>query len=226
VRTPQVFSIVTIHPGYRDELYRSGAKLSASGDPASPILKGYWRSHGRVCDHSDTAVVFFGESALIAQQKEQRGFTLLELMVVIAVMGIMSAIAAPAYIQATQTQRSMGERDKVIEAIKEARDRARLRICRTALSFNPAAGTITVQTATDETDTNCPTDVETFEVDTDLITFTALGIAGAPVDPFLFVRDGTPAYITRASMTITNVVTGGVQTVEVWPGIGAVEVTQ
>jgi len=55
-----------------------------------------------------------------------RGFTLIEVLVVVAIVGILSAIAAPSWLAFTNNQRLRAANGKVYSAIAEAKSKAKL----------------------------------------------------------------------------------------------------
>jgi len=58
---------------------------------------------------------------LVVNRSDRKGFTLLELMIVIAIMGIMAAIAAPSYIEYMAVRRLSGAARMVMSDLMRAR---------------------------------------------------------------------------------------------------------
>ena len=152
-----------------------------------------------------------------------RGFSLIELMLVVAITGIVAAIAVPSVSQTVKKERARSELMKVVGAVEQARNRARISVCETRLSVDVATGTLTIAPNPADPDVPCralPTKSVVFE--TKLITLSAFSIAGAPTNPLIFSNEGGLASPTaRARMTLLPAV-GAPRTIEIWPASGTV----
>ncbi|MDD5325194.1 MAG: pilin [Polaromonas sp.] len=131
-----------------------------------------------------------------SMQKVQQGFTLIELMIVVAIIGILAAVALPAYQDYTK-------RAKMSEVILAAS------ACRTGI-------TETYQTATSAPtaglwgcESSVPTSKYVAKIQTDANGGVAITIAGAGLDPLatgkqvlLQPQDSTGAALTSATLGI------------------------
>lgn len=133
------------------------------------------------------------------KKTNQKGFTLIELMIVIAIIGILAAIALPAYQDYTI-------RTKVSEGLSLASS-AKLAVAETAMSLDGLGGTWTVN------DTGYVQDQATKYVPADGIVITAsTGVidietvnTGAPTDPTLRL---TPTEVNGAYDWVCAIQTG------------------
>ena len=87
------------------------------------------------------------------------GYTLVEMIVVMVIVGILSAIAAPGWLSFMNSRRANAARDQVAQVLRQAQAQARSTKSDQIVSFNPAAKPptitalgITQQIGNDQTD--------------------------------------------------------------------------
>jgi len=119
--------------------------------------------------------------------KKNSGFTLMEVMVVIAIIGIMSAIAIPNYISWLPKHRMNGATRDVYSAMQYARLRAVKEKTRVVMNFNAGAESYSVfiddgrggGTASDNTQNGTEPTIKTGQMPVDVNLFNAAFGAGA-----------------------------------------------
>lgn len=125
--------------------------------------------------------------------KKYKGFTLIELMIVIAILGILVAIALPAYQDYTV-------RARVSEAVAQTAP-AKLAVTETAASLGILATKVTNNTSAGFDFPAAGTDyVKSIEIANGVITTTATAATGAPAAA-IPVMKWTPAHVTAADPT-------------------------
>ena len=96
--------------------------------------------------------VFFAEQAVFnrttqATRSAPRGFTLVELVLVIIIMGVVAAIAMPRFAQATARQQLSAAADRLVSDFEKAQHTARASSNQVAISFDVAGNSYTVTPA-------------------------------------------------------------------------------
>lgn len=150
-----------------------------------------------------------------------RAFSLIEVTIVVAIAGIVAALAVPSLSQMVGQERSRSELARLVSAIEQARHTARIRVCDVLLTVDPTVGSITL--APDPVDPDVPCRSlpgETMSFDKNLLTLSAFTIGGVATNPLRFNAEGGISTSARALMTITT--RSGPRVVEVWPAAGAV----
>lgn len=79
-----------------------------------------------------------------AHPNAQSGFSLIEVMVVIAIVGIVTAMAAPSITQALERQRNKDVAQTLVAALKEARNESRFRHQNILVDYNDNNGVLDV----------------------------------------------------------------------------------
>lgn len=74
------------------------------------------------------------------QQQESSGFTLIEVLVVVIIVGVLAAIAAPGWLGFMQQRKVNGTKDAVLQAIQEAQNKARAEKLDYSVSFRYKGG--------------------------------------------------------------------------------------
>lgn len=74
------------------------------------------------------------------RKKNQSGFTIIEILVVVLMVGILSAIAAPTWLMFANRQKVRTVNDRVFNAIQEAQSQAKLTSLGTSLEFGEHQG--------------------------------------------------------------------------------------
>lgn len=85
----------------------------------------------------------------------QKGFTLLEVMVVVAIVGILAAVAYPAYQQSVVKGKRAQGRTALAELLQQQERFMTQRNCYLAFDTNPATGVATATALTNTPSTNC-----------------------------------------------------------------------
>ncbi|MEM9542848.1 MAG: type II secretion system protein [Cyanobacteria bacterium P01_E01_bin.42] len=95
----------------------------------------------------------------------ESGFTMIELLVVVAIIGILGAIAAPGWIGFMNNRRASSVNDAVLQALNEARNKARKekRAYRVSFRTENDIPQIAIHPATDNLEANEPTDVNNMQ---------------------------------------------------------------
>lgn len=169
---------------------------------------------------------------------QPRGFSLIELMIAIAVVGVMAGIALPNIIESIQRQQAIASEKEVADFIVRARNFARTTGCETRVSIDNSSTPHSITIATTETDSNEPcyslqTDSVlnagnalrwTANANLSLTVFTLdSGAATSPAGTLTFNTEGGTDETEEVVMTVTNSF-GSTRTIEVWPLIGSINV--
>lgn len=143
-------------------------------------------------------------------------------MVVVALIGIMSAIAGPNLVVAVDQARADAEILEVEHIIRSARNRARNAVCIMLVTVNAN----NIQIGPDPLDTNAdcvalPTETVALGTHVSIVPFTVSSVAE---QPFKFNSDGGTDYGGRGILVVGNSVNARTRTLEVWPAVGTVAV--
>ena len=76
-----------------------------------------------------------------ASRKSDGGFTIIELIVIVLVLGILSAIAAPSWLAFINRQRVRTVNDRVLQTLRSAQSEAKRSKREIVITFNPTPGT-------------------------------------------------------------------------------------
>ncbi len=156
-----------------------------------------------------------------------RGFTLIEALVVVAIAGILAALAMPSVSQTVRRERSRGEVVKIADAVIDARTRARIRLCKTLVTMDAANTQVIVGPDPADTDATCA-GMETTKtaISGNLVSIAPFTINGTAQTQLVFGADGGVEDAGKPSrkraLSVVTVLTGGTRTIEVWPATGAV----
>lgn len=163
----------------------------------------------------------------MARRRSPAGFTLIETMIVVAILGIAASVAGPRIVHAIQKQRAIAAEKEVHNSVMRARNYARMTLCEISVSVDTSGPRhrLTWGPATTDTSDPCfsrPTYQQVFREEIRLSSFTA---DGATQEPFKFNSSGGTDYTSRGRLQVTNTMGGG-RLIEVWPLIGTVRVVE
>jgi type II secretory pathway pseudopilin PulG len=169
-----------------------------------------------------------------ASRKSDGGFTIIELLVIVIMLGVLSAIAAPGWVAFINRQRARTVNDRVLQTLRTAQSEAKRTKSDRVVTFNPTPAT-DPPTAIIKTDPaqNPPLQTVTFnaggEIKPGTITLTVNTppSATAPPNSIVFDYQGnltpgtTPFYVTVAPSSggtkqcvIVETLLGGMRTAE------------
>jgi type IV pilus assembly protein PilE len=153
-----------------------------------------------------------------------RGFSLIEMMIVVGLIGVVAALSVPSISETVQRQRASGEFVKVSAAVERARNRARISVCKTLVDVTPASGTMVVKSDPADTDASCTgLASETFKFSTKLVTLNQFKLGATTTNPLVINANGGLTGTAKAIMTVNSPVAGTrASTIEVWPAVGAI----
>lgn len=159
-----------------------------------------------------------------------RAFSLVEVLITVAIIGVVSAVAVPAVSSAIQREREASTAARVVDAIQNARETARSTLCRSEVSI--AGGSLSVRSHKRPPDSGsttlvspspCNSDrVEQFNVTDSGLQFGDFDFGHCPGSVMTILEDGSISDATahvKLPMTLQD---GRVWTVEIWPASGAV----
>lgn len=121
-------------------------------------------------------------------RKQTAGFTLLETLLVVIIIGIVSAIAIPSWLSFNQRQRVGTARDRVVQIIREAQDKARQTKTRYEVKFDTTVDP--PQLAVVPFGTTNPPTWQTLGVDNIKPGMLQLQVVSANNPPLLFYYEG------------------------------------
>jgi prepilin-type N-terminal cleavage/methylation domain-containing protein len=171
-----------------------------------------------------------------APPRRARGFSLVELMIAIAIVGVMAGLALPNIIESIQRQKAISSEKEVGDFITRARNFARTTGCETSVTVSNSATPHSITYQTTETDTSAPCydlDGLQWTADDNLTigswtladgtdtnqTTTPAGTAGV----LIFNSEGGTNENQEAVLSVSNAY-GSARTIEVWPLIGSINV--
>jgi prepilin-type N-terminal cleavage/methylation domain-containing protein len=157
-------------------------------------------------------------------KRRRRGFTLIEMMIVVAIVGITATIAVPNIIGTVRAREAEGQMLEVQHILLRARNRARNAVC--VMHVTVATNSITVGPDPSDPSADCLA-LDTLQYDVgEYVTLTDFTVNGATTDPLVLNAQGGTDYDYRARMIATNTYDGATRNLELWPAIGSVTVGQ
>jgi len=150
-----------------------------------------------------------------ASRKSDGGFTIIEVIVIVLVLGLLSAIAAPSWLAFINRQRVRTVNDRVLQTLRSAQSEAKRSKRDIIVTFNPTPGTDppTAIIKTDPTQ-NPPLQTVTFNAEGEIkpgtinLTVNPPASATAPPNSIVFDYQGnpstTPFVVTVAPANASN----------------------
>jgi len=161
----------------------------------------------------------------------RRGFTLIELMLAIAIVGVIAGIALPNIVDSVQRQRAIASEKEVSDFIVRARNFARTTGCETRVTVTNTATPHFIEFGTTETNTGlpCGTLNGLRWTANKAITLSVWTLADntntTPSGTLTFNSNGGTDETQEAKMQLSSTASFG-RTIEVWPMIGSVNVVR
>lgn len=161
----------------------------------------------------------------VRQRQLKAGFTLVELMIVVGIVGIMASITGPNLSRYVQSTRNKAELRKVGNAITHARNKARAGFHCVIVTVN--ASSIVVDEKEDITGdsticTGTSAYTRTFSYRADYLQAMTGFSSGNPI--VFNERGGVDGTVNPTSMTVTSKDGIWKKTITVWPALGTVRV--
>jgi prepilin-type N-terminal cleavage/methylation domain-containing protein len=152
-----------------------------------------------------------------------RAFTLIEVLTVVAIAGMLAALAAPSISSMTQRARASVGVEETVAALEVARARARSSRCELRVTPHPTSSAFVVApNPADPTPACVALPVKVVPIDR-AVTFASFTLDGTPLSALAFLPSGAVAgrVPTKLKLTLRS---GGTATIEVWPAVGTVRV--